>query len=392
MAERLLSKFSRITAAGKIIPEVEGLRFIAISTVLLFHLHEQLLRKKASQFVYGSADRGALAILIELGIAVPLFFTISAFILALRFAKQRLQGAPSVSLSGYYIRRLTRLEPPYIISLILTVPFAIVANGGLSHARELFSHFLASSTYTHGLFYGTRSLINGVSWSLEVEVQFYILAPLFGFVYTLRSRVSRYSIYLMVTLLAELWQHFHQSDLAQLFLPSYLQFFAAGFFLADIYVDGWKGEPIRSIAGDLYSGAGWALLLVLLVAGGAYRLFIPGAIVIAYIGAFRGEWSSYILSRPIITTIGGMCYTTYLYHFSIIIVLSRLTFHLVYGHSFFLNFLVQVVLLGSIVLGASFLLFALFERPFMEKHWPQDVAARFRSFMGRHSVRRADPL
>ena len=392
MAGTLLDKFSRITSAGKIIPEVEGLRFIAISTVVLFHLHEQLLRKKSEQFALGPADHGALAVLSQFGIAVPLFFTISAFILALRFARQHLQGQTPVSLSGYYIRRLTRLEPPYIISLILTIPFAIVANGGRAHAWELWPHFLASTTYTHGFFYGTRSLINGVSWSLEVEVEFYILAPIFGLVYRLRSRSARYSMYVLVALLAELWQHFHHSDLAQLFLPSYLQYFAAGFLLADIYVDRWKNKPSRNTSGDLYSAVGWSMLLAFMVAGGFYQLAVPVAIVIAYVGAFRGKWSSRLLSRPMITTVGGMCYTIYLYHFSIIIVLSRLTFHLVYGHSFLLNLLVQLVILGSIVLAASFLLFALFERPFMEKHWPQKVAGRLKSLTRGESIPREGHL
>ncbi len=87
-----------------------------------------------------------------------------------------------------------------------------------------------------------------------------------------------------------------------------------------------------------------------------------------------------------------MCYTIYLYHFTIIIVLSRLTFRLVSGHSFLPNFLAQVLLLGFVVLAASFLLFALFERPFMEKHWPPDVALRIRSFGRRPASRKVENL
>jgi peptidoglycan/LPS O-acetylase OafA/YrhL len=39
--------------------------------------------------------------------------------------------------------------------------------------------YLASITYTHNFVYGSsfHPLINSPAWSLEIEIQFYILAP-----------------------------------------------------------------------------------------------------------------------------------------------------------------------------------------------------------------------
>ncbi len=56
----------------------------------------------------GNGDRG-----------VELFFVISGMILAMPFARQYLTDGKSVSLRKYYMRRVTRLEPPYILSVIL---------------------------------------------------------------------------------------------------------------------------------------------------------------------------------------------------------------------------------------------------------------------------------
>ena len=50
---------------------------------------------------------------------VELFFVISGFILGLPFAAHYLKGAAPVSLRKYYLRRLTRLEPPYIVALLV---------------------------------------------------------------------------------------------------------------------------------------------------------------------------------------------------------------------------------------------------------------------------------
>ncbi len=377
MIQNILKRFSRITTGAKIIPEVEGLRFIAITTVFLFHLHEEILHRNTERLIHGSFDSGLLAMLSKLGIGVQLFFAISGFILALRFAQHGINNGPAVSLKSYFLRRLTRLEPPYIIALVLTMPLAILIAGGLRQTWGLLPHFVASATYTHGLFYKSRSFINSVSWSLEVEIQFYILAPLFGLVYKLRSSWQRYLIYIIATVGALVWQSFHATDVWQLFLPSYLQYFAAGFFLADIYVARWNGRPSVHWRGDVLSVLGWVSLATLLLAQGFWLSLLPVAILIAYTGAFTGIWTKSVLSNPVITTIGGMCYTIYLYHFSIIIVISRITFRAIVGHSFLLNLLIQLILLGAITLAASFLLFALFERPFMDKEWPQKTKAYF---------------
>ncbi|HEY4780476.1 MAG TPA: acyltransferase family protein, partial [Chthoniobacterales bacterium] len=119
IAGGFLAHISRETSSGRFIPEMDGLRFAAIGMVILFHLNAYLTAK--SPF-YSTAppDSDWLAQTALVGFrGVELFFVISGFILGLPFAAHYLKGAAPVNLRKYYLRRLTRLEPPYIVALLV---------------------------------------------------------------------------------------------------------------------------------------------------------------------------------------------------------------------------------------------------------------------------------
>jgi peptidoglycan/LPS O-acetylase OafA/YrhL len=105
----LLNRLRRVTRDGRWIPEVDGLRFIAIFSVILFHMLNEMIGR------IGPVEPGYRWLEQPLSNGfrgVTLFFVISGMILALPFARQYLESRP-VSLRKYYLRRVTRLEPPY---------------------------------------------------------------------------------------------------------------------------------------------------------------------------------------------------------------------------------------------------------------------------------------
>src|SRR3954462_11306684 len=112
MRASFFKKFRRITYSTSYLPEIDGLRFLAIfSVVVIMHISYYLNEKfYGGDFVYNHYWKNFI---IEGGVGVPLFFVISGFILALPFAKWRLNGERQVRLKNYYLRRVTRLEPPY---------------------------------------------------------------------------------------------------------------------------------------------------------------------------------------------------------------------------------------------------------------------------------------
>lgn len=104
------------------------------------------------------------------------FFAISGFVLALPFAEHHLFAANRPSLRAYFTRRLTRIEPPYLLNILAIL--AMLAVFKRESLRALLPEGLSSVVYLHGFIYPNSNGVNPAFWSLEVEVQFYALAPL----------------------------------------------------------------------------------------------------------------------------------------------------------------------------------------------------------------------
>jgi peptidoglycan/LPS O-acetylase OafA/YrhL len=98
-------------------PEIDGLRFLAIISVLLFHFNGFIFNK--SQPISNTVFLNKLNFVLGHGhLGVELFFVISGFILALPFANSYLKSKKKDNIKSYFTRRLTRLEPPYILIMI----------------------------------------------------------------------------------------------------------------------------------------------------------------------------------------------------------------------------------------------------------------------------------
>ena len=143
-----------------------------------------------------------------------------------------------------------------------------------------------------------------------------------------------------------------------------------GFLLADGYlVEGRRGFP-RTIGWDLAGMAAWIALGAGLIKVATPRPLLLPAIFLAYAAAFRGRWTNALLCRPVITTIGGMCYTIYLYHLQLIEACGRFTWAVWRPDGpFWMNYLVQCGLMVAPILAICAALFAFCERPFMRPGW-----------------------
>ena len=362
----------RITSGGSWIPEIDGLRFVAISSVVLYHIYAQLLVKSghlvAMQARYawlgtavGNGDRG-----------VRLFFVISGFILGMGFARQHLHLGKPVSLKKYFLRRVTRLEPPYILNLVFC---ALVAFFYYHQALGyMVPHLLASVFYQHNLAYRTPSVINGVTWSLEVEIQFYILAPLIALLFRITNATVRRLTFLgLIALCGILQLVLHaNATVAALTIVFYMQYFLAGMLLTDLYLMV-RPHARTHWTWDIVSLCGWPVVFLVSRDFLWFHAILPFLIMLLYIAAFQGVAFHKFFSNFWIAVIGGMCYSIYLWHFFTIGVSFKLTRHLIVFQDFLLNFSVQVVALGIPIALVSLLAYVLVERPCMDPAWPRKL-------------------
>lgn len=359
-------KLRRITTHGNWIPEIDGLRFVAIFATLFAHILGQTairggqnFEARYHEFVPGLIDRGSRG--------VALFFAISGFILAQPFLRQHLLHGQAVSVKAFFKRRLTRLEPPYILSLLI---YFLALTVYEHHAVSLLLPLLAHIFYVHNFFPNLLPL-NFVTWSLEIEVQFYILTPLFACLYAIRSTAFRRGIMVLLILVSAVVHH-SSHEIASFNLPGQLQFFMVGFLLADLRAIR-KDSAIRRWW-DLVSFIAWITIFVL---PAQYIPFsLPLLILVACLATFNGPVTRQLFSTTWIALTGGMCYSFYLMHMLVISIAFKFTRRFLISSSLPLSFLVQAILLGTCVYLFCTTYYVFIERPCMDPKWPHKLAAK----------------
>ena len=363
----------------KHIREVDGLRLLAIGNVVVAHIVPTVANQYTLFTGLSIQGEWLLKTLAEGRRGVSLFFVISGFVLGLPFLRAGLAGR-KVSTRAYFLRRLTRLEPPYVLSLALIMIGEMLFLG--KSAGSLLPHFVFGAPYLNTLIYGDRSPINSVAWSLEVEVQFYILMPLIA-VLLVRALSKRRAILvagIVLSLLLQTQSFSHSIRWSESVTGSF-HAFLAGVLIADLYLrDGWDDAP---------GSKAWDLAFLLgLVTFVFMPLFTPlllhpvtvlAACTLLMVGALRGERARAVLRRPLVWTIGGMCYSIYLLHLQIIRLLLRPMHLLITSRlgGFVPDLVLIALVVIPVVLVVSGVFFLLVELPCMR--WSQAVSARARA-------------
>jgi peptidoglycan/LPS O-acetylase OafA/YrhL len=371
----LAAKLSRVTSSEPLIPEIDGFRFVAIAGVIVFHMTSAYMPTSGRSGPLATPEQWAAAgeqsWLVALAycgnFGVELFFVISGFILALPFARRTFADRPPPDLRSYYLRRVTRLEPPYLLSLLLCFAWLWHRRG---RPTGLWPHLFASAFYGHGLTYGAGSLINPVAWSLEIEIQFYLLVPLLVRMFAIRSAAARRGLLVgaiaVLGLLAQSFIDVPEHPRLRQTLLNYLHYFLAGFLLTDIYLTR-SAARAASLRWDVVAAGCGAAILVVLSRRPQYAFLLPFLVLALYWSCFEGRVANALVTYRWIVIVGGMCYTLYLYHAVIIgdliprtIVVSSMARPL--GR----DLLLQCLIVLPVVFVVSALLFVLVEKPCMQ--------------------------
>ena len=383
-----LSNFQRKTSSNNFIPEIDGLRFFAIITVVIFHLNTAIAKElgielfEAMNRLGGSNNLFSWAWwVVRMDLGVKVFFAISGFVLALPFLKYYLgYSTQKVNLKSYFIRRLTRLEPPFIITLVGFYFIHIWLFG--EDPLEWLGHLLAGLLYSHVFIYGTMNPINPVTWSLETEAQFYLLVPIImGLMFLIRKWNFGIIVLLILSLLSVLFRsQFAFSPYLGRSIFGFFVNFGMGILFCWIFLKYhvWFNKSTYlydvvffiSFLGLFYFYKPQYLLFGQLI----FNMFI----LMLMISVFKGKLVNWFYTRSWVYIIGGMCYSIYLIHYAFFHLSVKFTSMLWLNDvDYRTNTIVQLMVSIPLVLIVSALFFRYFERPFMDKDWLQKFRLKF---------------
>lgn len=164
-------------------PNLDGLRFIAASMVLMPHAFVKLAEHTNITTDWICRIGRTLA---SGGMGVSIFFVLSGFLITyLLLEEKRVSGA--IQLKKFYMRRVLRIWPLYFF----VVAFGIVIYPWLKSLLGIETDLCSRPIYywtflsnfdeinIHKTCLGQSALMLGITWSVSIEEQFYIFWPLF---------------------------------------------------------------------------------------------------------------------------------------------------------------------------------------------------------------------
>lgn len=297
---------------GKYFPHIDGIRTIAVLSVVLFH-------------IFGSLCPGGY-------VGVDVFFVISGYLITGGILKSLEKG--NFSIKDFYTRRIRRIIPAYVVLVAFVLIIAILILPPLLMGR-VFSTTVSSSTFATNLFlYLKTGYFDSAAdknpllhlWSLGVEEQFYIFIPLLLFwVY----KISKKAIlpFLIGTILLSLalsvfcTQNYY-NNFNFYMLPTRAWELLAGSLLA--YFN--RTVP----ATHTRKAAMYGILGMMIVVGTCYlytsRTSFPGLTALPPVlgTCLMIRWGNQGIARPLLeskpfTGIGKISYSLYLWHWPLIV-------------------------------------------------------------------------
>ncbi len=308
-----------------------------VAALAVFAIHLWIYQLSDSMVL--RRDSWATVALFEGRVAFVMFFVLSGYLLYRGFARAALGRSNAVWTAGYLLRRAARILPAYYVALAGSLVLLALA-GDRTPGRRM----VDGSDLPLFLFFGqnyspdTLLKLNAATWTLAVEVVFYLMLPLIGLLAFRLSSAKR-----QVTLLGSLvvaglgWNLVHYfanwGPVAGHTAAAFLPYFACGMLVALAV------ESSRARGRVLSHRQSLALTLgavVLLVANGLWHgtlgdvhgltmeLFadlaaaVAFAAIIASLALGTGAGLRWLAWRPL-AWIGTITYGLYLWHIPVIV-------------------------------------------------------------------------
>lgn len=291
--------------------DIDGLRAVAVLAIVLFHLNPATLT-------------GGF-------IGVDIFFVISGFLITSNIYRD-LQSE-GFSFLDFYARRIRRLYPALIVTVLVTLAAAFLFLFP-SELEKTARGAVATVLYVSNIFFydkinyftvgEVRPLLH--TWSLAVEEQYYLIFPLIlVLLYRFARRAIIPALFLIAIFSLGFAEYLIRVDASAAFYWSPPRFweFMAGSLIVFL--------PHRPLPRPMADGAVIAGLFAILVAILAFTPTSPvpgllallpvcGTALIIYAGQQRGLAASALLSLPPMRFFGRISYSLYLVHWPLIVI------------------------------------------------------------------------
>jgi len=348
------------------LPALDGLRFLAIAGVLIFHIVNYLYLNHPNHFFQTFIKNNILDISKYGRFGVELFFIISGIIIPRSIEKHNKKERIKL-LKIFYIRRIFRIFPPYFIIISCSLIFNLFLFNSINIENGINS-YISSIFFIHNMVYpGQFPFLCGAAWSLEIEMQYYLLAPILFLIIYKKPKRLIFTLKIFFFLLFFIFNNIGYQPVVKSIL-SYAHFFILGEILFSIKFQGNFQEKhfyfsLLSLISSyifiyiLKLNYKDNLLLILFYKLIILLIIFTGIFYILYMNNLK------ILIIKIFAKIGTISYSIYLIHYPIIIIFGRYILTLTNDINFYFAFALNVIIFLTVILFFSYAFFIVVERP-----------------------------
>ena len=231
---------------------LDGIRAIAILVIVWFHFWQQ------SWIIPQVGDISLDWIPRNGCILVDLMIFLSGFCLFLPYARNMIYGEKIQSISEFYIKRIVRIAPSYYVALFIVLFLFALPLGEFVDHIAMWKDIIPHLTFTQNWFVesllGTK--LNGVLWTVAIEVQFYLLFPFVARAFQ-KKPIITYLAMSAIGVLASGWISHNYDTLNQgLYVNNAFTFvgvYANGMLGAWVYIAMTKGRKKNSAEGIFFA-------------------------------------------------------------------------------------------------------------------------------------------